>query len=315
MPEINNINNFKKIVLWTNDVETHSIWFNELRDETGFNVLKEGMPLLLDIYQEYNIKSTFFFTGTIAEKFPGVVKMILPYQHEVGSHSYSHEPDQAFDIISYGEQLEHLKKSKKLLEDISGQEVISFRAPALRVNRFTPEALVEAGFKIDSSVASQRFDMFLSFGGFHKLKWLLAPRLPYRTAVNNLFKEGKGGVVEVPLSANILPYNGTSMRVFPLVTRIQRHAIHFESILNGKPVVFDIHPNEFLNEEGKERMIKRRAGNLIVYFWADWLRGKLKVKNLGKKAIPLFKQEIEFFKQNKYRFTTLKDYCQQIGLL
>ena len=127
------INNFKKVVLWTNDVETHSIWFNALRDETGLKVLKEGMSLLLDIYREYNIKSTFFFTGTIAEKFPGVVKMILPYQHEVGSHAYSHEPDQAFDTLPYKKQLEHLKKSKQVLEDISGQEVISFRAPALRI--------------------------------------------------------------------------------------------------------------------------------------------------------------------------------------
>lgn len=308
------INNYKKVVLWTNDVETHSIWFNELRDETGLKVLEEGMPLLLDIYQEYNIKSTFFFTGTIAKKFPGVVKMILPFQHEVGSHSYSHEPDQALDILPYKNQLEHLKNSKKLLEDISGQEVISFRAPALRVNEFTAEALVEVGFKIDSSVASQRFDMFLSFGGFNKLKWLLAPRLPYRTDINNLFKEGKGGVVEVPLSANIFPYNGTLMRVFPLITRTQRHIIHFESILNGKPVVFDIHPNEFLNEEEKERTIKRRTRNLITYLWADWLRGKLKVKNLGKKAVPLFKREIEFFQQYNYQFTTLKDYCQQIGI-
>ena len=48
-------------VIITNDVETTSIWHNKLRDETGYKVLKEGMPLLLDLYQKYNIKSTFFF--------------------------------------------------------------------------------------------------------------------------------------------------------------------------------------------------------------------------------------------------------------
>ncbi|HLP62005.1 MAG TPA: polysaccharide deacetylase family protein [Candidatus Deferrimicrobium sp.] len=305
----------KKVALWTNDVETHSIWFNELRDETGLKVLNEGMPLLLDIYKEYQIKSTFFFTGTMAEKFPTVVKMILPHQHEVGSHGYSHEPDQAFDLLPYRKQLAHLKKSKQMLEDISGQEVISFRAPALRVNRLTAEALVEAGFKIDSSVAPQRFDMFLSFGGVNKLKWLWAPRLPYRAAINNLLKKGRDGVVEVPLSAIIFPYNGTFMRLFPFITGGQRRLIHLESTLTGKPVVFDIHPNEFLNEEGEARVIKRRAGNFMAYLWADWVRGNLKVKNLGKKALPLYKREIEFFKQNKYRVTTLKDYCRQLGLL
>lgn len=66
--------------------------------------------------------------------------------------------------------VDHLKTSKKLLEDLSGQEVISFRAPALRLNGYTPLALTEVGFKIDSSVASQRFDLFFSYGGRQKDK-------------------------------------------------------------------------------------------------------------------------------------------------
>jgi peptidoglycan/xylan/chitin deacetylase (PgdA/CDA1 family) len=57
-------------------------------------------------------------------------------------------------------QIRHLEETKKLLEDISGLEVISFRAPALRVNDDTPKALISTGYKIDSSVASQRFDFF-----------------------------------------------------------------------------------------------------------------------------------------------------------
>ena len=50
-----------KYCLLTNDVETTSIWFNKLRDKTGIKVFKEGMPALLDLYEKYNIKSTFFF--------------------------------------------------------------------------------------------------------------------------------------------------------------------------------------------------------------------------------------------------------------
>ena len=42
----------KKYCLLTNDVETHSIWFNTLRDETGEKVRDEGMPILLDIYKK-----------------------------------------------------------------------------------------------------------------------------------------------------------------------------------------------------------------------------------------------------------------------
>ena len=33
-----------KYCLLTNDVETTSIWHNDLRDSTGYKVYKEGMP-------------------------------------------------------------------------------------------------------------------------------------------------------------------------------------------------------------------------------------------------------------------------------
>ena len=99
--------------------------------------------------------------------------MIVKDGHEVASHGYSHEVDQAFDVLPFIKQVEHLKKSKQLLEDVSGQEVISFRAPALRVNSDTPKALAETGYRIDSSIASQRFDMFLSFGGIKNCDGLL----------------------------------------------------------------------------------------------------------------------------------------------
>ncbi|MFM7683944.1 MAG: hypothetical protein ACKO7P_14560, partial [Bacteroidota bacterium] len=59
----------------TNDVETTSILHHELRDETGRFVLEQGMPRLLDLYDELGIKVTFFYTGYIANLYPEVVKM------------------------------------------------------------------------------------------------------------------------------------------------------------------------------------------------------------------------------------------------
>ena len=159
--------------LLTNDVETTSIWHNSLRDSTGKKVFEEGMPLLLDLYAKYKIQSTFFFTGYIAKLYPGIVKMITKYGHEVASHGMSHIKNDGFDVMPLERQIKHLKDSKNILEELSGQEVISFRAPALRVNDDTIQALIQCGYKIDSSVASQRFDLFMSFGGIKKLNWIL----------------------------------------------------------------------------------------------------------------------------------------------
>ena len=158
------MNELKNICCFTNDVESTSILNNSLSDQTAVQVYKQGMPILLDLYAKYNIKTTFFFTGYIAKLIPEVVKMIQPYGHEIASHGLNHEPKYAFDNLSLNKQIDHLKTSRKILEDISGEEIISFRAPAARVSINTPLALIESGFKIDSSIASQRFDFFLSFG-------------------------------------------------------------------------------------------------------------------------------------------------------
>jgi len=304
-----------KNCLLTNDVETTSIWLNTLRDETGEKVLKEGMPLLLDIYSELKIKTTFFFTGYIARLFPSLVQMIFKDGHEVASHGKSHLPENGFDVMTYEKQKRHLEYTKKLLEDISGQEVVSFRAPALRVNKDTARALIETGHKIDSSVASQRFDLFFSFGGINKLKWLFAPRLPYRVDPCNIFKKGSSDLVEVPLSAMLFPYVGTTMRIFPNLIALQRQALHIETKHTSKPVVFIIHPNEFIDESKEMRFVHKRSKNYFDYILKDVLRSKLKIKNLGPDAVPLYKKEIQFYKNRGYRFTTLKEYCMQSGLL
>jgi peptidoglycan/xylan/chitin deacetylase (PgdA/CDA1 family) len=272
------------------------------------------MPRLLDLYSKYNIKSTFFFTGYIAKLIPDIVKMIIKDGHEVASHGMSHLKENGFDIMPLEKQIRHLKNSKSLLEDISGNEVISFRAPALRVNQDTVIALTETGYKIDSSVSPQRFDFFFSFGSINKLKWLSAPRLPYRTSPTSLFKKGNSKIVEIPISALLVPYIGTTLRIFPFITKISRQLLDLENNLNGKPIVFLIHPNELINEYNESRKINSRSNNPITFIIQDYLRSKLKTKNLGEKGIELYSNEVDFFINKNYRTTTLKDYYQSVNL-
>lgn len=297
-----------KYVMLSNDVETTSIWFNDLRDKTGEKVLKEGMPLLLSLYEKYGIRSTFFFTSYIADLYPEIVRMIAPGGHEVGSHGKSHTKENGFDVMPYDKQVRHLDYSRKLLEDITGQEVISFRAPALRVSPNTARALLETGFRIDSSIASQRFDFFMSFGSKQKLSFLNAPRLPYRTNKNNIFKRGQSDLIEIPLSATLIPFAGTTMRMLPGFTSLQQRLLDLETRINAKPVVFVIHPNEFIDESMEPRTIKRRSANPISYLLSDLLRAKLKTRNLGESAIPIYDKLIKFYVDRGYEFGTMRSY-------
>ena len=298
----------EKICLITNDVETTSILNHKLRDKTGEYVLNQGMPRLLDLYDKYNVKATFFYTGHIAKLYPEVVRMAYERGHEIGSHGLSHEVSKAFDVLTPDEQSSHLKQSKQILEDIIGDEVVSFRAPAARVDKAFPAVLSEAGFKVDSSVSSQRLDMMFSFGALKKLHWLTAPRKAYFTQGNNIFKKGDSEVLEVPILAMGFPYIGTFMRIAPSLNRFTRNVLYLETLCNGRQFVFLTHPNEFIDEDRETTEIERRASNYLSYLLGDVLRHKLKVKNLGEKALPIYERELAFFQRKDFEFVTCKDF-------
>lgn len=297
----------ERICLITNDVETTSILNHKLRDKTGEYVLRQGMPRLLDLYDMYGVKATFFYTGHIAQLYPDVVKMAYERGHEVGSHGLTHEVSKAFDVLSPEEQLSHLRQSKQILEDIIGDEVVSFRAPAARVDKRFPEILHEAGFVVDSSVSSQRLDMMFSFGALKKLHWLAAPRRVYFTKSENIFRKGDSEILEVPISALGFPYIGTFMRIAPALNHFTRNLLYGETLLNGRQFVFLTHPNEFIDEDQETTEIERRAKNYLSYLFGDVIRHKLKVKNLGEKALPIYEKELAFFQQKGFDFITCKD--------
>lgn len=297
----------EKLCLITNDVETTSILNHKLRDKTGEYVLNQGMPRLLDLYEKYGVRATFFFTGHIAKLYPEVVRMAHDRGHEVGSHGLTHEVSKAFDVMPPEEQLSHLKQSKEILEDIIGEEVISFRAPAARVDKAFPNVLAEAGFKVDSSVSSQRLDMMFSFGALKKLHWLTAPRKAYFTQTDNIFRKGESDVMEAPISAMGFPYIGTFMRIAPGVNRFTRGMLYWETLCNGRQFVFLTHPNEFIDEDQETTEIARRGSSYISYLLGDVIRHKLKVKNLGEKALPIYERELSFFKDKGFQFLSCKD--------
>ena len=76
-----------------------------------------------------DIKATFFVLGWVAERLPGLVKEIHARGHEVASHGYGHE-------LCSGKNSRELKddliRSKELIEDIIGNQVQGYRAPAFQ---------------------------------------------------------------------------------------------------------------------------------------------------------------------------------------
>ena len=279
---------------------------NREDSEVAKQIYEAGLPRLLDLYARHDIKCTFYFTGMFAEQSPESVELVKEHGHEIGCHGYDHSPEKAFDLLSYDEQLKELRKAKTVIEGVAGR-VESFRAPMLRMNEATVRALEEAGFKTDSSVASQRFDGPLTFGAKRKLKWLYAPRKPYMISYDSVVKSGSSNILEIPISAAIFPFIGTTMRISPFITKILQKYLYHESKKTGKPVVFLFHPNECL-DIGNEIVTTRRTSNPVEYLFADVIRHKLKLKNLGQASLKLLGEVITSAKEFGFEFVSVREY-------
>jgi len=73
------------------------------------------------------------------------------------------------------------------------------------------------------------------------------------------------------------------------------------------PLVFCFHPNEVIIEKRGARIFRRQA-NIIKYLFSDIIRSRLKLRNLGDRALYLLDKEIEVIKNKRFRFITMKEY-------
>lgn len=302
-----------KTVLFTNDVELTSIINNTQSIKTGNLVASVGVPKLLDLYAESGYKCTFFVTADYARSFPESVRAITKEGHEIGSHGAAHGHADAFDRMSFSDQHKNLAFSKKTLEDVIGEKVISFRAPALRTNSYTPRALIETGYKIDSSVASQRFDFFFSFGSREKISWLVSPRSPYYCSINSLDRRGTSELLEIPLISFLYPYIGTTLRISPFLTSIVRGFLHHEARILKRYPVFLMHPNELISEKPDPSLWGRRSQNVVGYLIKEKVRTALKRRNLGDNAVMLLKRELNYFRRKHYYGIRLIDVYHELN--
>jgi len=107
---------------------------------------------LLDLFDESNIKATFFVLGWVAERHGPLIAEIHRRGHEIASHGYSHRLVylQSPDIFR-----QETQQSKQLLEDIIQSPVTGYRAASYSITRqslWALDILAELGFQWDSSI-------------------------------------------------------------------------------------------------------------------------------------------------------------------
>ncbi len=135
------------------------------RKEDYLPRLNQYLTQILDLLDEKNIKATFFCLGKVAEEYPNLIKLIAKRGHQIGCHSYSHR---FWGEATSEEVAEDTKKALNIIENIIGEKVIAYRAPAFSITEKTKwifDILVDNGIEYDCSIfpASRRFGGFPNF--------------------------------------------------------------------------------------------------------------------------------------------------------
>lgn len=114
--------------------------------------IERNIDIILELLARHHTQATFFTLGWIAERYPQVVRQIVAQGHELASHGYGHEraSDQTPDLF-----FADVSRAKNLLEDLSGQAVVGYRAPSFSIghtNLWAYDSLQHAGYGYSSSV-------------------------------------------------------------------------------------------------------------------------------------------------------------------
>ncbi|MCK9372240.1 MAG: polysaccharide deacetylase family protein [Sulfuricurvum sp.] len=131
---------------------------------------------LLECFEKAGAKATFFVSGETVESTKPFLKMIANAGHEIASHGFNH--NLRYDLLTKEELLNEIVRSKGVLEEATGNEIIGFRTPQFRKNQWTEEVLTELGFLYDSSSVNT------SLAGRYKerqYEYGLLPQIPVST--------------------------------------------------------------------------------------------------------------------------------------
>ncbi len=208
------------------DVIARDNW-EGLADRVERNVME-----ILDLFDEAEVKATFFTLGWVAGRHPALMRRIAEAGHEIASHGWDHARVHTMGQQQFGADI---ARARKTIEDATGVSVTGYRAPSFSIDHRTPWAyveLAEQGYTYSSSVAPVTHDHY---------GWREAPRFAFRPLPWS-------DLLEIPVTTaelggkRLAAGGGGFFRVLPY--GFSRWAIRQVNRREGRPAVFYFHPWE-----------------------------------------------------------------------
>jgi polysaccharide deacetylase family protein (PEP-CTERM system associated) len=199
--------------------------------------VERSVDHVLGLLSRREVKGTFFTLGWVAKRHPHVARCIVAAGHEIASHGWWH---QKVTTLSPSKFREDVRLAKDVLEDITGQRVLGYRAPSFSIvpgGEWAFDVLIEEGYVYDSSL----FPVRRSGYGY-----------PNAIPIAHVIDRPSGRLYEFPLATTLwngvrIPAAGGGyLRHFPYNVVQRAFREHDEAQL---PAVFYIHPWELDPEQ------------------------------------------------------------------
>jgi polysaccharide deacetylase family protein (PEP-CTERM system associated) len=225
--------------------------FEKVIDRSAWETLPRRVEAntdrVLALFDEAQVKATFFTLGWVAARHPALVRRIADAGHEIASHGWDHQRVFNMDETAFRADLD---RAHKAIEDASGASPRGYRAPSFSIDARTPWAhpvLAERGYAYSSSVAPIRHDHY---------GWRDSPRFAWRPV------EG-ANLIELPVTTvdlagrrfaaggggffRLLPYGFSSWAI----RRVNRD--------EARPAIFYFHPWEVDPEQPRVQEASARS--------------------------------------------------------
>lgn len=143
----------------TFDFDAMSSWIGTVKSQNP-SMISRGqfgavaLPRLLDLLDNFEIRSSFAVPGHTAYAYPRLIDQICDRGHEIVHHGWVHENPAAFDEA--GER-RILELGLEALERVAGVRPLGYRSPAWDLSPRSVDLLIEYGFQYESSCMGHDF--------------------------------------------------------------------------------------------------------------------------------------------------------------
>jgi peptidoglycan-N-acetylglucosamine deacetylase len=235
--------------------------------ETFPSYLNRLVPRVVESLQQAHLRITFFIVGQDAalEKNHAALRQITAAGHDVGNHSFRHEP--WLHLYSEDELEQEIAAAEKYIELATGQRPNCFRGPGFSLSRTVLQVLTRRGYlcdastfptfmgplarmyyfmtsKLDKSALAQRNQLF------GNMQDGLRPLKPYRLQTE------AGSLIEIPVTT--MPWIKIPIHVSyllylsmfsPLIAKLYFRIAIAMCKLTGVQLSLLLHPLDFLGAD------------------------------------------------------------------